>query len=324
MLKNLHFLLLSAFILVNGLVSELNQHLVVLSHGISGTSVDLNFISNRLQRLGINVLNSKSNEGFKSYSGIQLGAKRLADEVKLYLKSQPHQIKYISFVGNSLGGLYARYSLKYLHEYDKQTVSGLIPHNFITIATPHLGVYDYTYLDDMKLSIIPGALKTAVSNLLFQSIKDLFDYGDKSLLFNMSTKAEFLQPLKLFHKRRLYANLNRDFVVPLATAAFLYDNQVDMLRSKFHSQYGIVERFHSNSTSYDDRCDSHSYKAKMIDGLNECLWEKVIVNFNGIIPIAHNKICALYRKPLWLYHNILGFNEGEFVMNDLVSMFESS
>ena len=56
----------------------------------------------------------------------------------------------------------------------------------------------------------------------------------------------------------------------------------------------------------------------MIHSLDSCGWEKVIVNFNTIIPIAHNKLCALTRSPRFIFENVLGFSEGRFVMDHAV------
>lgn len=65
--------------------------------------------------------------------------------------------------------------------------------------------------------------------------------GDNSaLLYRMATDDSYLKPLRAFQKRRLYANLNGDFVVPLGTAAFLEPQKVQELRSQFASSYGIV------------------------------------------------------------------------------------
>ena len=58
----------------------------------------------------------------------------------------------------------------------------------------------------------------------------------------------------------------------------------------------------------------------MITTLDSLGWEKVLVNFpRSILPLAHNKICALTRSPTWLYHNVLGFDEGKFVMENATS-----
>lgn len=69
------------------------------------------------------------------------------------IKQKPN-LRKISFVAHSVGGLVARYAIGRLyrpprentddmpvenHEEAKATIGGLIPVNFITVATPHLG-----------------------------------------------------------------------------------------------------------------------------------------------------------------------------------------
>ncbi|CAM9575750.1 unnamed protein product [Scytosiphon promiscuus] len=39
-----------------------------------------------------------------------------------------------------------------------------------------------------------------------------------------------------------------------------------------------------------------SMEAEMAAGLNSCGWEKVAVDFGGLVPFSHNKICALSRS----------------------------
>jgi hypothetical protein len=58
----------------------------------------------------------------------------------------------------------------------------------------------------------------------------------------------------------------------------------------------------------------------MIEKLDSVGWEKVVVNFpRSVLPLAHNKICALSRQPTWLYHRVLGFDEGAYVMENATS-----
>ena len=81
-----------------------DEHLIVLSHGLMGTSKDLTYLANQLQRRGFIVLKSQANELFKTYLGIESGSKRLAEEVYAWKQQHP-QLQRISFVGNSMGGL---------------------------------------------------------------------------------------------------------------------------------------------------------------------------------------------------------------------------
>ena len=89
------------------------EHLVVLSHGLMGSSHDFSYLASLLRKSGCDVLTSKANELQKSVKGAEIGGKALANEVMDMVKDQS-SYKKISFVGNSLGGLYARYGkIKY-------------------------------------------------------------------------------------------------------------------------------------------------------------------------------------------------------------------
>ena len=123
----------------------------------------------------------------------------------------------------------------------------------------------------------------------------------------------------MFKKRRLYANLNRDSVVPLGTGSFMHQDEVVALRQRFRNQYGIVySTISSNSTQMKSgSCSAkEDFIQQIVSSLDATGWEKVIVNFAGVYPLAHNKICALTRSPHWLYDELLGFKEGEFVMSN--------
>ena len=145
----------------------------------------------------------------------------------------------------------------------------------------------------------------------------------ETLLYNMATRDEYLIPLKSFTKRRLYANLLQDFVVPLGTAAILNNKMVSSLRLKYRGDSGFVStlvspanadnNIHKDEINHDED-DIHI--TTMIKSLDLCGWEKIVVNFKTIVPIAHNKLCALERKPDFLFQTLLGFSEGKFVMDN--------
>ncbi len=135
------------------------EHLIVLSHGLMGRPTDLDYLAGLLiSQQGSLVLQSKANEYINSLKGIPFGAKKLAEEI-ISFKNQNPSVKNISFVGNSLGGLYARYALKLLHNSSDNSICGLTPHKFMTIATQHLGVRDFNILDDCGIIYIDKELK---------------------------------------------------------------------------------------------------------------------------------------------------------------------
>ena len=393
-----------------------SDHCVVISHGIMGTRNDLDYLASQLEKRGVKVLKSVANERLKSLRGLAVGGEDLASEIVQFVKANPSLTR-LSIVGNSLGGLYARYAMHVLFNATDGTLAGLKPHRLMTIATPHLGVRNWTFVEDMfggsLLSKAPGLdlIKKLVSKTMLSSGRGVFgfdgdDNGGKTLLYQMATEEKFLIPLRSFSNRRLYANLQKDFVVPLGTAAFLHNDAVNDLRKSYGSQSGrnllvnqpsadVVTCLHTlllshilpsltlshnfnpayaSSTSVslcvdisqfspsdvlpgivsilrtgngvvvndlntesDSSCEENNHHSSsqssssskqsthkdtntMITTLDSLGWEKVVVNFpRSILPLAHNKICALTRSPTWLYHNVLGFNEGKFVMENATS-----
>jgi hypothetical protein len=322
-----------ALALVDGsqLKPSQNSHMVVLAHGIMGSPKDLTYLSDKLRDLGCVVLISKENKLLNSLMGIEKGAKNLVQEIERELDRHNGEIDRISFVGNSLGGLYARASVAL---YSKSKPSNLKYYKFLTIATPHLSVNFHNYLEESFHISLPVFLKTWVSKTMGQTGRELF-MRDDQLLFRMSTEEEYLNPLRLFTSRRLYANLLNDFVVPLGTAAILDSKQVDLLRRMHGNTSGIVEKLETTGTrtrtvtgessssssllpSLDDALDNDSEKGKlkyMLAGLNSLQWEKFICHFPGSLPIAHNKIAALRKTPEFLFVHMLGTVQGEIIMD---------
>ena len=150
----------------------------------------------------------------------------------------------------------------------------------------------------------------------------------------MATSPEFLAPLKSFRHKRLYANLNRDFVVPVGTAAFIREKDIKHLRKLHRSRYGIVdillpsERLQPETGALDTTSVRQHVRDRpldrMITELEDCGWEKVLVNFPGVLPNAHNKICALTREPKWFFHKVLGFEQGRYVMEHAADWLATS
>ena len=118
-------------------------HLVVLIHGLEGFNTDLKYISNKLRQRFPGVLKTLApdcNHG-RTFDGIMNGANRILELVEREIAGGA--VKYISFIGHSLGGLYARCVVGLLHQ--KGMIPSLvIPVNFITLATPHLGSREHS------------------------------------------------------------------------------------------------------------------------------------------------------------------------------------
>ena len=139
----------------------------------------------------------------------------------------------VSVLGNSLGGIYARYAIAKLAERcEKVKLDGDGHHDnlyvldgsyrirfnvFCTTATPHLGLADHTFVP------IPRTAEIGVAHAMGDTGRDLFRLND--LMKEMATSDEFLEPLGSFRKRIAYANAyGTDFPVPVHTAAFLSES----------------------------------------------------------------------------------------------------
>jgi len=156
----------------------------------------------------------------------------------------------VSILGNSLGGLYARYALKYIDWNMMMPTVPILPNTFVTTATPHLGVKNFTYWK------LPDFLEPVVIRMMGQSGKDLFrtprshphpkvaqpvtrtsstnsSSSSSQILYHdiieeMSFDSSFLLPLSKFKRRIAYANAySTDICVATESAAFLSTTAAD-------------------------------------------------------------------------------------------------
>ena len=154
-------LLLCSTALLTTSTAPPQKHLVVLVHGLSGTAADLGYLARRLEAdASVRVLASGANEPFpRTLDGVDAGGARVADEVRQVASAY----KTISFVGNSLGGLYARAALRELRDEAKDTFAGLTPAVFVTTAAPHLGARQTQYGPLAPLlRLLPSAVSICV------------------------------------------------------------------------------------------------------------------------------------------------------------------
>ncbi len=317
-----------------------------------GTFTDLNYLENLLLPSStslddIKVFKSTKNKYSNSLKGVQRGSEELASEIiDLLSNDDGLAIETISFVGNSLGGIYARYAISLLYDFNTNSfINNIKPLAFVTIASPHLGVnYNQNYIEGDLQLYVPNTIKYLISLLFSITGQDMFMLDSKgnikdSILYKLATENKYLIPLKLFKYRQLYANLQNDLMVTLSTASFIANENVIELRKMYKDTYGIVTKLHtvSNNVLIDDdvqpavcsdASDISSIMKNMRDNLDNLGWTKVIVNFkNGklfhIFPLAHNKIAALTKYPHYFW-NIFNFYEGKYVMEDLAEFLRQN
>lgn len=270
---------------------EITTHYIFLVHGWMGDAKEMLYFEqslhekiNHLKKGGISspfarirIHSSTCNEG-KTSDGVINGGRRLAQEIKEYIEkdisqwyneTEPHTsgndsysddnglVKYeihvtISIIGNSLGGLYSRYSLSCIPskiELDIPLPTGgsfycvINVHSniFMTTVAPHLGLANNCSFKTSQIFEHLSARMTGQSGVdLFlldqkkksknrtskkknqdKSLQNDCD-GKESIVFAMATDYDrFLKPLMKFQKRVAYINsFNTDFQVHTTTAGF--------------------------------------------------------------------------------------------------------
>lgn len=265
--------------------SHLPSHLVVLAHGLSGTSRDLLRLETALALdSSILALSVRGNEG-RTKDGITKGSARIVDEVRVAVAANPC-LRRISFVGNSLGGLYVRAAACQLLEVSRlrlgnDLIAGLAPEVLVTIASPHLGTRLLPWCPPFLHPVAPLFVGVTASDLFLTT----------PLLVEM-TDERHLRALRAFRRRVLYANSAGDLMVQPHTASI----------NGAHRGLEPRERL-------------------MASRLRSMPWRTVLVQFSWLLlPIAHNMICALSRNS---FTSAL-YRRGGTVIDDVAATISAS
>ncbi|CAM8991526.1 unnamed protein product [Rhodiola kirilowii] len=335
------------------------DHLLVLVHGILASPSDWIYFGAELERrLGKNfyIYASSSNTFTKTFTGIDGSGKRLADEVVRVVK-KTESLKKISFLSHSLGGLIARYAVAVLYSDPSITdqlkestervdskslaacrshrgrIAGLEPINFVTLATPHLGVrgrnqlpflFGVPFLEKLAAPIAPLLAGRTGGQLFLMDGKP----NRPPLLLRMATDCDdlkFLSALGAFKCRIIYANVSYDHMVGWRTSSIRRETElVKPPRRSLDGYKHVVDVDYCPPVSSDgphfppeaarakeaaqkspnsqNTNDYHEImEEEMIRGLQQLGWRKVDVSFHSA-PwpfLAHNNI---HVKNEW-FHN---------------------
>eukprot|EP00922_Rhytidocystis_sp_ex-Travisia-forbesii_P063502 GHVS01094471.1.p1 GENE.GHVS01094471.1~~GHVS01094471.1.p1 ORF type:complete len:654 (+),score=183.63 GHVS01094471.1:355-2316(+) len=208
-----------------GQEKESNEH---------GLTCNCELVSRHVMFLACKTAENHTLEGIETLGTI------IENEMRAAVLAHP-SLEYVSVVGFSLGGLIARYVLRGLYNDQDKTVVGLQPLDFITAATPHLGLRAYSSvwrrLERLRHKVTELFCKQTGKELLLadgeeEGGKDVTPSSSssagasrRSLLFRL-TDDEFVKPLRCFQRRLLYANARSDLLVPFATAAIDHEAEV--------------------------------------------------------------------------------------------------
>lgn len=191
------------------------QHLCVLVHGLWGNPNHLEVVAQSLREKhpeeNLHILVAKRNSGSFTYDGIELGGERVCQEIeeeidKLAKKGQ--EIRKISFVGYSLGGLVARYAVGLLES--KGFFEKIKPVNFTAFASPFLGVRTPLRGWHNHIWNVLGARTLSASGRQLFTIDKFRDTGKPLLEVLATPESIFIKGLAKFERRTLYSNIVND------------------------------------------------------------------------------------------------------------------
>lgn len=195
-------------------------HLVILVHGLhSNSTADMFYILDNIEKMsqktGENiVIRAYSGNVCKTERGIKYLGRRLAEYiVKDSMDGlNQDQVEKISFIGHSLGGPVQTFAISYINFNYPNFFDKIKPENFITMASPLLGISNEN----------PTYVKVFLKfGIVGKTGQDLNLDGSHPLLLLLPSEPT-RKILKKFKRRTVYANVLNDGIVPLRTSALLY------------------------------------------------------------------------------------------------------
>ncbi|KAF8555980.1 DUF676-domain-containing protein [Imleria badia] len=241
-------------------------HLLVLIHGMWGNPTHLAYMDKIIREVKgstenaisdapeLAVLLAKANSDESTYDGIDWGGERVAQEILEEVKQYENQGKKVtrfSVMGYSLGGLLARYVIGILHQ--NKFFEKVIPVNFNTVATPHVGIPRFPSTFSTIANYIGPRFLSRTGEQFF--CVDKWSPKGRPLLDVLADPDHiFYQALLLFPNIRIYANTINDLTVPYVTAAIeeidlFADYEKNGLQIEFHDKYKHVVKSYAISSS---------------------------------------------------------------------------
>ena len=189
----------------------------------------------------LHILVAKTNRDNYTYDGIDLGAERVTQEIEDYirdLEKEGKQVKKISIVGYSLGGLLARYAMGLL--YSRGYFDRIKPVNFTTFATPHLGVRTPILGVQSRLWNFLGSSTLSVSGCQLFLMDSFRDSGKPLISVLADPDTIFMHALMQFPNRVLYANCINDRSAPYYTTSISFTDpfkNIDKIEMNYLQDY---------------------------------------------------------------------------------------
>ncbi|KAL1200154.1 hypothetical protein V5N11_019656 [Cardamine amara subsp. amara] len=286
------------------------DHLVVMVHGILGSTDDWKFGAEQFVKKlpdKVFVHCSEKNVSALTLDGVDVMGERLASEVLEIIQRKPN-IRKISFIAHSLGGLAARYAIGKLYKPANQedslgdsserpsegTICGLEAMNFITVATPHLGsmgnkqvpfLFGFSSIEKVAGLVIHWIFKRTGRHLFLKDEEE----GKPPLLRRMvedTDDCHFISALRAFKRRVVYSNVSYDHVVGWRTASIRRVSELPKWEDSLNEKYPhIVYEELCKACDAEDIPEGENHSSdieeEMIKGLSSVSWEKVDVSFHS-------------------------------------------
>ncbi|XP_064951283.1 putative lipase ROG1 [Musa acuminata AAA Group] len=240
------------------------DHLVVMVHGILGSTADWKFAADQFVKMlpdKVIVHCSQRNMYKLTLDGVDVMGERLAEEVTEVINKRPN-LRKISFIAHSVGGLVARYAIGRLYKSpkwksldnplctvcdDNQTgsICGLLAMNFITVATPHLGsrgnkqvpfLFGVTAIEKLASCVIHWIFRRTGKHLFLTDD----DKGMPPLLQRMVDDCDdlhFMSALQAFKRRVAYSNVDYDHIVGWRTSSIRRKSDLPEWEDSLNERY---------------------------------------------------------------------------------------
>jgi len=317
-----------------GVVGELHppskqSHLVVLVHGLAGDENDWGAtyeLATAVPALSHMLFyTSTANGRERTLAGIHVCGDRLVEELRRIVSSNL-DLTQISFIAHSMGGLISRYAIGRLYDTKADTILGLKPVHFLTMATPHLGC-DAAGITKVPLlewaGMVPLVQQTMCSVAAPVTGLVLGLTGKQFFLQDTGTKSDsgpfsgrqpliealaydhpaddlyFFSALQAFQTRTAYANVRGDHLVSWANSSLRFaeqlpifaDDSADVIDIQCTMSDGDLDEPCSKAAVEDEKLPSGGRVEGMLRKLQELPWNRVDVRFKDpSYFLAHNHI----------------------------------
>jgi hypothetical protein len=261
----------------------MKNHLIVLTHGYLGSQKYLLYLIYTLSQISDSyLLISQSNESVAGTKyNLHVMGKRLQTEVLEFITDKS-DLKYISFIGISLGGLVNRVCIGL--GYNKGKIYNLEPLYYISFATPHLGITD-------SKKIYHTACRVVSKN--------------KEVCFELNLESDFLKSttepdsvyfkgLQSFKVRYLFVNIRNDGIVNYNTSSISFVPYNELIHSETRISkhiLAVVPVYIENTQLIESSINSDLYT--MYHNLNKLEYTRILCDMNYSIGfLGHTKIYA--------------------------------